>query len=106
MPSKVLIYPLLKKADYQINATPESVAPTDEELISLTDFYMAEIIKNMKNHGFKMNTELLRDMTVTSDFLKSAIFRNVGKYHHLQDAVDNLEVSENDPTQTPPTPSK
>ncbi len=88
---KILIYPLLRKTDYTVNT--EKSQPSDEDLSKLTDFYMTEIIRNLKNHGFQLNTALLKDMSVTSDFLKSAMCRNVGKYHHLQDTVDQLEIN-------------
>lgn len=88
---KILIYPLLRKTDYVLTETEETPTPSDDDLASLTDHYMAEIAKNLKIHGFKMNAALLKDMSVTSDFLKSAMFRNVGKYHHLQDTVDELD---------------
>ena len=76
--SKILIFPLMKKKDYQLD---KENPPTDVELEDLTQYYMTEIAKNLQNHGFVMNDNMIKDLAVASDFLKSAMFRNVGKYH-------------------------
>ena len=91
--NKVLMFPLLKRSETEFEIDGER-EPSDEAVDGLADHYVGEIVKHMFNHNFEDNEDLMKDMQFVSEFLKSAMYRNLGKYHHLQEIVDDMTASE------------
>lgn len=92
--NKVLMYPFLKRTDFELDREKIS----EEKLKELVDYYTGQLVITLKNHGFEDNEDFITDMKFVSEFLKSAVYRNVGKYHHLQDDIDEWEAELNDVT--------
>lgn len=84
----VLIFPAIKVSrKAEINS--ETVSEKDIETIC--SHYTNQIIIALgKRHKFPMDGEFLKDSMFFRDSLKSAIMRSVGKYHPLQEIIDEL----------------
>lgn len=86
MGKNVHVFPSLKRYDIQIDENT-----TNQEIDILTNHYMDQIIKTFENHGFEVNKRFLSDLKYVEDYMKSAMLRNIGKYHVCQDYIDDIE---------------
>lgn len=92
----ILIFPLLKKSKVKL---PENIEETKVEDISkITTHLTNQINLQLKNHNFKMNQKMQQDIQFAGELLRSAMMRNVGKHHPLQDFIDEvIDGSEDEP---------
>lgn len=86
---KVVIFPKVVK--FSENFKP-GVEDDEKELFAekLTKHYAKHLILKLGHHGITMDQQFFRDIEITSQFLLATILRNVGIYHPMQTAIDQL----------------
>lgn len=87
MDNNVLVYPILKRR--------ETKEFSNEEVDIIVKHYMNQLLSNFSNHGFELNSEFSNDMKYVAEFMRSALFRNVGKYHPLQEYINDYDAFNN-----------
>jgi hypothetical protein len=85
----VRVLPILKKSSIITPQNKEDIKPSDIDCI--VDFYCDQLFDTTILHGFEKDQQFLRDFDFVKDFYRSALLRNVGKYHHFQDYIDDFD---------------
>lgn len=86
MSKNIHVFPTLRRYDLQVNENS-----TASEIDILTNHYMSQLIKSFENHGFEANKRFLTDLKYVEDYMRSAMLRNIGKFHVCQDYIDDIE---------------
>jgi len=86
MSKNVHVFPTLKKYDIQVDEDT-----THQEIDALVSHYMNALLQNFSIHGFDMSKKFHTDLKYVEDYMKSAMLRNIGKFHSCQDYIDDFE---------------
>ncbi len=87
--NKILLFPKMKKSNVHIDACEDLDMYND--VSSVTQHYISELIMGAKNNGFTITPDLLQDFTMVQEVLRSALLRNVHLYHPFQDYIDTMK---------------
>lgn len=84
MDNNILVYPILKRRE------PKEF--TKEEINLIVSHYMDQLSSNFFNHGFEINSEFTNDLKYVAEFMRSALLRNMGVYHPLQEYINDYDA--------------
>lgn len=62
-----------------------------EDLNKFVHHYMKQLLAQMSNHGIPMTTRFFKDYNLVHESLRSALMRQSGYFHPIQDIVDTLD---------------
>lgn len=84
----IYIFPIMKRHKNQkidLNVIPK------EDLNKFVHHYMKQLLSQMSNHGIPMTTRFFKDYNLVHESLRSALMRQSGYFHPIQDIVDTLD---------------
>jgi hypothetical protein len=83
------VFPVLKKSS--LTKKDDITDFTEEDISEISEHYSEQLLNQIEGHGFELNERFLKDFDYVTDYLYSALMRNVGKYYHCQDTIDGHE---------------
>lgn len=87
-PDNLVIMPFFSRYNEKTDFDEET---TREQIEHLAFHYSRELIHKINQHGFDLNQTFFKDFELAHEAFKSALLRNIGKYHPLQEYVDTLD---------------
>jgi hypothetical protein len=96
--NNVFMFPLVKKFADNL---PPNASDDDKKKYAkhITQHYMSELIKKFGQHGIVLDDTFIKDITLASDFVYSAVLRAEGITFPLQSYVDEF-LKDNTPAPT------
>ncbi len=85
----VRVLPILKK--YSVTVPQDKEDITVSNINDVVEFYCDQLFETTLKLGYQKDPQLERDFDFVRDFYRSALMRNVGKYHHFQDYIDDFD---------------
>lgn len=83
-------FPALKSIKGKID--PDNV--TEEKLEAIVYDLMHQVLWHVHSLGFELDKVFFEDFEFVNDAFLSALMRNVGKYHQIQDLLDDVVAAE------------
>lgn len=85
--SNVIIYPLLKKKDLNVEDI-DSVK--EEQIAEISEHFTKQLVHQFKNLGIPESQTYYNDIVFLSEVIKAVMYRPFHKYHFFQDVIDEV----------------
>jgi len=89
--NNVLIYPKFKKSEIE-----KLTVEADNDVSLISHHYAEQFLIAMKNHGIEYHENMVDDFIFLKETMAAVLLRSLGKYHSIQDIVDDMYIPEID----------